>query len=74
MPGFMRHYEACLLRSPQLYDGVVQHKLMGLHQIRYDVDLLPYDLTWNVIAAALLAAGIVLWVVTARRDARAGTR
>lgn len=23
MPGFMRHYEACLLRSPQLYDGVV---------------------------------------------------
>ncbi|MBP2367122.1 DUF2243 domain-containing protein [Pseudonocardia parietis] len=58
----------------QLYDGVVQHKLMGLHQIRYDVDLLPYDLTWNVIAAALLVAGIVLWVVTARRDARAGTR
>ncbi|WP_314104437.1 phosphoglycolate phosphatase [uncultured Stenotrophomonas sp.] len=23
MPGFMRHYEACLLRSPRLYDGVV---------------------------------------------------
>src|SRR5439155_16189047 len=31
----------------QLYDGVVQHKLMGLHQIRYQVDLVPYDLTWN---------------------------
>ncbi|WP_315387449.1 phosphoglycolate phosphatase [uncultured Stenotrophomonas sp.] len=23
MPGFMRHYEACLLRSPRLFDGVV---------------------------------------------------
>lgn len=23
MPGFMRHYEACLLRSPRLYNGVV---------------------------------------------------
>lgn len=24
MPGFMQHYEACLLRSPRLYDGVVE--------------------------------------------------
>jgi len=28
----------------QLYDGLIQHKLLGLHQIRYDVELLPYDL------------------------------
>ena len=41
----------------QLYDGLVQHKLMGLHQIRYEVDLLPYDVAWNVIAAAMLVAG-----------------
>src|ERR1044072_7424623 len=27
----------------QLYDGTVQHKLMRLHQIRYGVDLTPYD-------------------------------
>lgn len=27
----------------QLYDGTVQHKLMGLHEIRYGVDLLAYD-------------------------------
>ncbi len=25
----------------QLYDGTVQHKLMGLHQIRYHVDIAP---------------------------------
>lgn len=29
MPGFMRHYEACLLRSPRLFDGVEQ-ALQGL--------------------------------------------
>jgi uncharacterized membrane protein len=46
----------------QLYDGLVQHKVLGLHQIRYGVDLLPYDLTWNVLAAVLLVAGVVLTV------------
>ena len=44
----------------QLYDGLVQHKVFGLHQIRYGVDLLPYDLTWNVVAAALLLVGASL--------------
>ncbi|MGI3783699.1 MAG: DUF2243 domain-containing protein [Janthinobacterium lividum] len=52
----------------QLYDGLVQHKVFGLHQIRYGVDLLPYDLTWNVLGAALVVAGAA---VTARsRGAR----
>ena len=46
----------------QLYDGTIQHKLMGLHQIRYEVDLLPYDLTWILVAIALIVAGIVLLV------------
>ncbi|MCU1405179.1 MAG: rane protein [Glaciihabitans sp.] len=44
----------------QLYDGTIQHKVLGLHQIRYDVDLLPYDTIWNVVAAILLALGVVL--------------
>ena len=46
----------------QLYDGTVQHKLLGLHQIRYSVDLRPYDWAWNVIAVLLLAAGLTLLV------------
>jgi len=50
----------------QLYDGLVQHKLLGLHQIRYGVDLLPYDLVWIVVAAALLVAGLVLAAATQR--------
>ncbi|WP_411720640.1 DUF2243 domain-containing protein [Mycetocola sp.] len=52
----------------QLYDGTVQHKLLGLHQIRYDVDLLGYDLIWNVLALLLIATGAVL-VLRARRVA-----
>ena len=44
----------------QLYDGTVQHKLLRLHQIRYDVDLLAYDLAWNLVAALLVVAGAVL--------------
>ena len=53
----------------QLYDGTVQHKLLGLHQIRYDVDLVAYDWTWNVVAVALLVAGAVL-LYRSRPEAR----
>ncbi len=45
----------------QLYDGIIQHKLFGLHQIRYDVDLLPYDLFWN--GAAVVGLGIGAWLL-----------
>lgn len=48
----------------QLYDGIVHHKLMGLHQIRYGVDLAVYDWTWNIAAAVLLLAGIVIIIRT----------
>lgn len=44
----------------QLYDGTVQHKLLGLHQIRYGVDVVPYDLTWNVSAILMIFVGTVL--------------
>ena len=44
----------------QLFDGVVDHKVLRLHQVRYDVDLLPYDLAWNGFAVLMLAIGSVL--------------
>ncbi|MDQ0246614.1 putative membrane protein [Bacillus fengqiuensis] len=56
----------------QLYDGIIQHKLMRIHQIRYDVDILPYDLIWNILAAAMLAAGIVLAIRTRRESQQTG--
>ena len=51
----------------QLYDGIVQHKMMGLHQIRYDVDLFPYDITWNYLALTLMIIGGILLYLTRRR-------
>lgn len=44
----------------QLFDGVVDHKVLRLHQIRYGVELWPYDLAWNLGAAVLLVAGAAL--------------
>jgi uncharacterized membrane protein len=46
----------------QLLDGVVDHKLLDLHEVRYGVDLLPYDLAWNGAAVLLLGMGALgLW-------------
>ena len=54
----------------QLYDGLVQHKLLGLHQIRYGVHLWPYDVAWNSAALAGLAIGAVVLLVGRRRGRR----
>ena len=53
----------------QLFDGIVDHKLLRLHQVRYGVDVLLYDLVWNAAALVLLAVGAVL-AVRARRRVR----
>ena len=44
----------------QLFDGIVDHKVFRTHQVRYDVDLLPYDLAWNGAAVVLLVVGAAL--------------
>lgn len=51
------------------YDGTVQHKLMRLHQIRYHVDILPYDMTWIVISVVMIIIGLVL-LIRARTKAQ----
>lgn len=46
----------------QLFDGVVDHKVLRIHQIRYNVDLLPYDVVWIGLAVLLLLiGGLILW-------------
>ena len=50
----------------QVYDGLFQHKVLGLHQIRYNVDLTPYDLIWNIAGGVGLVVGIVLLTGSAR--------
>ncbi|KUG58053.1 DUF2243 domain-containing protein [Nesterenkonia jeotgali] len=44
----------------QLLDGVLSNKVLGIHQIRYGVDLFLYDLTWIGSAGALLLIGLLI--------------
>jgi uncharacterized membrane protein len=44
----------------QLFDGIIDHKVLGLHQVRYVETLWPYDLAWNGFAVVLLAVGALL--------------
>lgn len=46
------------LGSFQLFDGIVDHKILRVHQVRYEVEnLLLYDLAWNGFALLLILAG-----------------
>lgn len=49
-----------------LYDGTVQHKLMRIHQIRYNVEIGPYDWAWNILATIMLIAGLIIASRTVR--------
>lgn len=44
----------------QLFDGLIDHKVLRLHQIRYGVELFPYDLAWNAAGVLLLIIGVIL--------------
>lgn len=57
------------LGSFQLIDGIINHKLFGIHQIRYVVNILPYDIAWNASAILLLLIGIIMWLKTRKDDA-----
>lgn len=52
----------------QLFDGTVNHKVLGLHEIRYGVEnLWAYDLAWIGAACALIAAGLAVLAAVRRR-------
>lgn len=44
----------------QLFDGIVIHKVLRLHQIRYVEQLLVYDIMWNLFGVMLLCVGYAL--------------
>jgi len=52
----------------QLFDGIVDHKVLRVHQIRYDVDIVPYDVAWIAAAVLLLVVGVLL-ALRSRRTA-----
>lgn len=55
----------------QIFDGIIDHKVLRLHQIRYGVDnLLAYDVAWNAAGVLLIVVGVLL----ARRSSGEGAR
>lgn len=50
----------------QLYDGIIQHKWMRIHQIRYVDNVIVYDIVWNVGALIILLIGIYLLFRTSK--------
>ncbi|MBM0274631.1 DUF2243 domain-containing protein [Micromonospora tarensis] len=58
----------------QIFDGLVDHKVLRLHQIRYGVHLVPYDVLWNVAGAVLVLAGAALLWRARSRGAGDGLR
>jgi uncharacterized membrane protein len=66
----VRHFWAALLLGAggfQLFDGVINHKVLRVHQVRYDVHLLPYDLAWSGGGAVLVILGALLMLRARRR-------
>ena len=63
-PGPLRQAVAGILVGAggfNLYDGTIQHKLLGLHQVRAGApNNLPYDLVFIGVAAAVLLTGLLL--------------
>jgi len=51
----------------QVFDGLVDHKVLRTHQIRYGVDLLPYDLAWNLGGVLLFGVGAAVVLAGSRR-------
>ncbi|UUS29821.1 MULTISPECIES: DUF2243 domain-containing protein [Streptomyces] len=54
----------------QLFDGIVDHKVLRVHQIRYGVDTAPYDWAWNLGGLLLLLVGAGLALRARRLDHR----
>ncbi|GAB2768317.1 hypothetical protein GCM10027072_79160 [Streptomyces bullii] len=46
----------------------MDHKLLRLHQIRYGMDVTPYDWAWNIAGLVLLLIGVILALRAARRS------
>lgn len=53
-----------------LFDGIIIHKLLGLHQIRYGYDLFPYDVAWIAGGAVFSLTGLVMVLQTKKENLR----
>lgn len=53
-----------------LFDGFIVHKVFGFHQIRYDMDVLPYDIAWYVSGGLFLLTGLLMVLQTKKENHR----
>lgn len=44
----------------QVYDGIIQHKILRVHQIRYVDNLWIYDIIWNAAGVLLVLIGFLM--------------
>ncbi|MES1932502.1 hypothetical protein T35B1_07826 [Salinisphaera shabanensis T35B1] len=66
------HFRAALLLGAggfQVFDGVVDHKILGLHQVRYVDPVWPYDVAWIGAGLLILLAGMLALRNARRRSA-----
>lgn len=57
----------------QLFDGIVDHKLLRIHQIRYVDNVLLYDLIWNAAGLLVLLAGFIIYRRARTAELQTGT-
>lgn len=68
---YFEHFLGTLLTGVGLYavvEGVVDHQILGIHDVRQMANPLPLDLIYLAVGAALLALG---WLMMRGADARA---
>lgn len=53
----------------QVFDGIVDHKILRVHQIRYGVDnLFVYDLLWNLSGLFLILIGLGIAIRARKKE------
>lgn len=50
----------------QIFDGLVNHKVLRLHQVRDVENVLPYDIAWNAAGVVLVLIGVSVIARTGR--------
>ncbi|MBQ5152726.1 DUF2243 domain-containing protein [Macrococcoides caseolyticum] len=46
--------------SFQVYDGIINHKVLRMHQIRYVDNVITYDIVWLITGSLMILIGYLL--------------
>ncbi|WP_210619405.1 DUF2243 domain-containing protein [Mammaliicoccus lentus] len=44
----------------QVYDGIINHKILRMHQIRYVDNVITYDIVWIVTGSLMIIVGYLM--------------